>query len=164
MFVCETRILESDALVQSYSEEDLELKHGDFISVLDQSNTKLLAQVRNSPTWSEVKPEDALTRITDKVSDPDVRTSGWRFLLPVRVFYTAELAWVPVQSTDIWRGTRLVVKTEHGNELATSLERPLAIRSTQQHPSEMPLIRLASDEDLERAKKNEEQSQQAPDR
>ncbi len=161
MFVCETRILEQDALVQSYSEEDLELKHGDFIYVLDQANTRLLAQVRNAPTWSETPPDDAKTRITGKVSDPDVRGNGWRFILPVRVAYTAELAWVPVQSTEIGMGTRLVVKTEHGNELATALERPLAIRSNQQHPSEMPLARLASDDDLERAKKNEEQSQQA---
>lgn len=161
MFVCQTRILESGTLADSYSEEDLELRHGDFVSVHDTGDASHLAQIRTNPTWSETPPEGSPLRITAKVSDADVRSSGWRLLLPVRVAYTAEMAWTPVQTSEIGRGQRLVIRTEHGNELATALERPLAVRAGQQHPAEMALVRLANDEDIARAKKNEEQSQQA---
>lgn len=161
MFVCQTRILENGRLVNSYSEEDLDLHHGDFVTLQDTDSGQQLAQIRTTPAWDEVPPQDNPFRISAKVSDTDLQNSGWRLLLPVRISYLAEMGWTPVQTSELQRGQTLLIRTEHGNELATVLERPLAIRADQQHPGEMPLIRMATEEDFARAQKNNEESQQA---
>lgn len=161
MLVCETRILESGARIPSYTDEDLELQHGDFIHLQDDTEAGQLAQVRNTPTWDDAPPKEKALRIVRKLSDEEVRTAGWRLLLPVRIGCTEELAWTPVQTSETGRGARLVVKTEHGNDLATVLERPLAIPANQQRASELPFVRLASEEDEERAIKNLELSENA---
>lgn len=161
MLVSEARILDSGTKTGVYTEDDLLVRRGDFIMYKSQDGKTGMAQIRSESIWHELPPAEPLLAVTGLVSDDDVHAAGWRLVLPVRVIYNAELGFVPVKDTTIEGNMKIVIRTEHGNEIARTLERPVAMRSSEQHAGELPLVRIATAEDLERATENEKQSEQA---
>jgi len=161
MLVCDALILDGGQTLRAWPENiEKEITRGDFV-YLEQADKRPLAQVVSDTWWDEeAEPKDC-ARITERAPAEDMQRLGWDIAVPVRILYNAEFAYVRTRGMDIPAGAKVVVTTEHGNEIGLVLQKPQALRNGEKKEGEIPLVRIAGADDLALAKRNAEQSENA---
>ena len=153
-------------IVSLLPEDSLETTRGDFVYLRcpDQggnTDNRVLAQIASEFWWDEKAIPGQYPQITEKVPPEDILRMGWKLFAPVRVLYNADFAFVRLQDILLAPETKVVVTTEHGNEIAQIIEKPRAFRNGDAPEGEIPLVRVAGAEDIALAKRNEEYSESA---
>ena len=141
------------------SDDEREYTRGDFVYIADDgAQNRRLAQLISEFWWDEGAKA---SRILEKAPPSDIQGLGWSLIIPVRILYNAELAFIRNTQTELAVGSKIVVTTEHGNEIAQVLTRPQAIRNGETRENEVPLVRIVGEDDLALVKRNEEYSETA---
>ncbi|MDR2733491.1 MAG: stage 0 sporulation protein [Spirochaetota bacterium] len=165
MLVCKALLLDNQETIAVELEEEQTIVCGDFVYLdhtpADNSQTKRIAQVVSESLRDETPGSAGHARIHDKAAAEDLSRLGWDLSCPVRILYNAELAFIRPKSTGFFPGMKVVVTSEHGNEIGQILRRPKAIKIGETLENEIPLIRIASPEDLSLSKRNEDYSEYA---
>jgi cell fate regulator YaaT (PSP1 superfamily) len=164
MYICSALLLDNQETISAALGEEHNIVRGDFVYIehTDSGNSqaKKLAQIVSESSWDE-SGSSGYARIHDKAMAEDLSRLGWDLTCPVRILYNAELAYIRPKSTEFFPGMKVVVTSEHGNEIGQVLQRPQAMKTGETVDNEIPLIRLASPEDLSLSKRNEDYSEYA---
>jgi cell fate regulator YaaT (PSP1 superfamily) len=158
---CTKDAASASQLLCIYPENEAVIMRGDFVYANDAAGSQKLAQITSEFWWDEKADSKNCLQITEKVSAEEMLSMGWNLFAPVRILYNAELAFVRIQDKALPIGAKVVAATEHGNEIAQILQRPHALRDGETQENEIPLIRVASEEDIALSKRNEEYSESA---
>jgi len=165
MLGCKALLLDNQETIVVELKEEQNIVCGDFVYVecADSANsqTKRLAQIVSDSSWDENPVSDGYARIQNKAAAEDMSRMGWDLTCPVRILYNAELGYIRPKSTEFFPGMKVVVTSEHGNEIGQVLQRPQAMKIGETLENEIPLIRLASPEDISLSKRNEDYSEYA---
>lgn len=164
MYICSALVLDNQETIAVALDEEQNIVRGDFVYLEHtdgNSQPKRLAQIVSESSWDESGSAGCHARIHDKAMAEDLSRLGWDLTCPVRIIYNAELAYIRPKNTEFFPGMKVVVTSEHGNEIGQVLQRPRATKTGEAMENEVPLIRLASPEDLSLSKRNEDYSEYA---